>query len=125
MKPLFVFLLFGSLHIQAQILNAYAKATGINGANTIILNGNTLTINNAVKGTGTFTGSATSNIIVADQAGTLNFAQTSLATRSLNTLTLNAKASATIGIGLLDIFGGLTLPVSSSLTVKSAMMLVH
>lgn len=97
----------------------------INGANTLILNGNTITLNNAVRSTGTFTGSSTSNIIVADQAGTLNFTQTNLGTRSLNTLTLNPKASAIIGLGLIDIFGGLTLPATSSLTVKSALMLIH
>ena len=95
------------------------------GTSSINLNGNTLTLNNAVKGTGTITGSATSNIVVADQAGTLNFTQTSLATRSLNTLTINPKASATIGTGLLDIFGGLNIPTGASLTVKSALMLIH
>ena len=95
------------------------------GTSTINLNGNTLTLNNAVKGTGTITGSSLSNIVVADQAGTLNFTQTSLATRSLNTLTVNAKASATIGVGLLDIFGGLIIPSAASLTVKSALMLIR
>ena len=97
----------------------------INGTNTINLNGNTLILNNEVKGTGTITGSSTSNIVVAGQAGTLNFTQTSLATRSLNTLTVNAKASATIGVGLLDIFGGLIIPSAASLTVKSALMLIR
>ena len=95
------------------------------GTSAIVLNGNTLTLNNAVKGTGTITGSATSNIVVADQAGTLNFTQTNLGTRSLNTLTINAKASATIGTGLLDIFGGLVVPTGASLIVKSALMLIH
>ena len=97
----------------------------LNGTNTINLNGNTLTLNNEVKGTGTITGSSTSNIVVTGQAGTLNFTQTSLTTRSLNTLTVNAKASATIGVGLLDIFGGLIIPSAASLTVKSALMLIH
>lgn len=97
----------------------------INGSNTIILGGNTLTLNNEVRGTGTFTGSAAANIVVADQAGTLNFMQTILSTRSLNTLTLNPKASAVIGIGLLDIFGGLILPTSAKLTVRSANMMIR
>lgn len=97
----------------------------LNGTNTITLNGNALTLNNEVKGTGTITGSSTSNIVVAGQAGTLNFTQTSLATRSLNTLTINPKASATIGVGLLDIFGGLIIPSAASLTVKSVLMLIH
>ncbi len=97
----------------------------LNGTSSINLNGNTLTLNNAVRGTGTITGSSTSNIIVADQAGTLNFNQASLSTRSLNTLTLNPKASATIGTGLVDIFGGLVVPTAASLVVKSALMLIH
>ena len=97
----------------------------LDGISTININGNTLTINGSLRGTGTITGSSTSNIIVADQAGTLNFTQSSLAARSLNTLTINPKASATIGVGLLDIFGGLIVPAAASLTVKSALMLIR
>ena len=97
----------------------------ISGTSVINLNGNTLILNNEIRGTGTITGSSTSNIVVADQAGTLNFTQTTLATRSLNTLTVNAKASATIGVGLLDIFGGLIIPSDASLTVRSALMLIR
>jgi Peptidase family M1 domain len=91
----------------------------------LYLNNNTLTINNSVRYTGVISGSPTSNIIVADQAATLNFDQTSAATRSLNTLTLNPKASATIGTGLLEIYGGLNLPTSTSLNVKSANLLIR
>jgi hypothetical protein len=91
----------------------------------LYLNNNTLTINNSVRYTGLISGSATSNIIVADQAATLNFDQTSSATRSLFTLTLNPKASATIGTGLLEIYGGLNLPTSTSLNVKSANLLIR
>ncbi len=97
----------------------------INGTNTIVMNGNTITLNNKVRSTGTFTGSSTSNIIVNDQAGILNFNQTSIATRSLNTITLNAKCSATIGVGLLEIFGGLNVPTSAKLFTNSANLLVH
>jgi hypothetical protein len=91
----------------------------------LYLNNNTLTINNSVRYTGLISGSPTSNIIVADQAATLNFDQTSPATRSLFTLTLNPKASATIGTGLLEIYGGLSLPTSTSLDVKSANLLIR
>jgi Peptidase family M1 domain len=91
----------------------------------LYLNNNTLTINNSVRYTGLISGSPTSNIIVADQAATLNFDQTSAATRSLFTLTLNPKASATIGTGLLEIYGGLSLPTSTSLKVTSANMLIR
>ncbi len=97
----------------------------LNGTSLINLNGNTLTLNGPVRGTGTITGSSASKIVVADQAGTLNFTQTNLSTRSLNTLTINPKASATIGAGLLDIFGGVNIPTGASLIVKSAAMLIH
>ncbi len=91
----------------------------------LYLNNNTLTINNSVRYTGLISGSPTSNIVIADQAATLNFDQTSSATRSLNTLTLNPSASATIGTGLLEIYGGLNLPLKSNLNVKSANMLIR
>jgi hypothetical protein len=97
----------------------------INGTNKLVLNGFTLTLNNAVRSTGTITGSPTSNIVVMDQAATLNFDQTSSATRSLNTLTLNPSTSATVGTGLLEIYGGLILPLKSNLNVKSANMLIR
>ena len=105
--------------------NATVGPLTLNSGTTLSLAGNTLTLNNAVRGTGTFTGSATSNIIVADQAGILNFTQTSTATHSLNTITLNPKASAIIGIGLLDIFGGLSLPATTTMVVKSSNLLIH
>jgi Peptidase family M1 domain len=89
----------------------------------LYLNNNTLTINNSVRYTGLISGSSTSNIIIADQAATLNFDQTSAATRSLNTITLNPKASATIGTAL-DIYGGLTVPTSTMLTVKAGTLLI-
>ncbi len=92
----------------------------INGSNTVIMNGNTLTLNNAIRGTGTLTGSPTSRLVIEDAAGTINFAQTSASTRSLNLLILNNKTSATLGTGLLDIYGGLTVPTSAKLDVKSA-----
>jgi Peptidase family M1 domain len=91
----------------------------------VYLNGNTLTINNSVRYTGLISGTNTSNIIVADQAATLNFDQTSAATRSLNTITLNPKSSATIGTGLLEIYGGLNVPTSSTLNVRSANLLIR
>ncbi len=97
----------------------------INGTNRLVLNGFTLTLNNAVKSTGTFTGSPTSSIIVSDQAATLNFNQTSASTRSLNTLTLGVGTSATIGTGLLEIYGGLNLPSKSNLTVRSTNLLIR
>jgi Peptidase family M1 domain len=97
----------------------------INGTNSIIMGSNTLTLNNAVKSTGTFTGSPAANLIILDQAGTINFSQSSTANHSLNTLSLNSKASATIGTSLLDIFGSLTLPTSATLNIQSANLFIH
>ncbi len=91
----------------------------------LYLNNNTITINNSVRYTGLISGSPTSNIVIADQAGILNFDQTSAVTRSLNTITLNPKASATIGTGLLEIYGGLSLPTSTNLKVTSLNMLIR
>jgi Peptidase family M1 domain len=92
----------------------------INGSNTVVLNGNTLTLNNVIRGTGTLTGSPTSGLVIADAVGTINFTQTSASNRSLNQLVLRNRASATLGTGLLNIYGGLTVPGSAKLDVKSA-----
>jgi hypothetical protein len=96
------------------------------GANTVIMGANTLTLNNGVRSTGTLTGSPTATLVVADQAGTINFDQTSASTRSLLNLTLNpTKTSATLGTGLLEIYGGLNVPTSSTLNIKSANLLIR
>jgi hypothetical protein len=90
------------------------------GNNTLNLNGQTLTINNFVSGSGTITGSPTSNIVIKHiDAGTLNFNQTSAATRSVNTITLDPKTQVTIGIGQVDVHGGLVVPTSSKIFVNS------
>lgn len=91
---------------------------------TINLNGNTLTIDDVIAGTGTITGSATSSIILNGAAGTINMAQTSAATRSLKDLTLNLAASAKLG-NAMDVYGTITLNSATldlnaqNLTLKS------
>lgn len=95
-------------------------------AGELKINGNTLTITATIAGTGTITGSPSSNLILASSAGTLNFTQTSALTRSLNNLTLNNDASATLGTAL-DVYGTVTLSNSvatldlanKNLTLKS------
>lgn len=79
---------------------------------TLSLGGNTLTIDDVIAGTGTITGSATSNIIVNGAAGTINMTQTSAATRSLNNLTLGLGASAKLG-NAIDIYGLLSVSSGS------------
>lgn len=95
------------------------------GSNSIMLNNQTLTLNSIVRGTGTFTGSSLSGIIVADSCGVLNFDQATLSNRSLQSLTLNPGTQATIGTGPLEIFGPLNLPPRSKLTVNSNNLIVH
>jgi len=105
----------GSLTVGSLYLAAASKLT---------IGNNTLTINGPVTGSGTITGSANSNITITDVAGTLNFDQTSAATRSLNNLTLNAGSSATLGSAL-DVYGTISMTTASlnlnarNLTLKS------
>jgi hypothetical protein len=88
------------------------------------LAGNTLNINGLVTGTGNLSGSSTSALVIGGTAGTINFDQTSAATRSLNNLTLNNGSSATLG-NALDIYGTVALTSASlnlnakNLTLKS------
>lgn len=93
--------------------------------NTIILNDLTLTLNNTVKGSGTFTGSPLSNIIVADSCGVLNFNQANSTTRSLNKLTMNQGTKATIGNGVLELYGMLDLPKGARMDVNAVNLIIH
>jgi hypothetical protein len=97
------------------------------GANKVILNGSTMTLNMDIRavGTGSFTGSPTSSLVVETNAGEIRFDQTSATTRSLNTLTLKPSATATIGAGQLEIYGGLTLPAKANLNVKANTLLIR
>jgi hypothetical protein len=98
----------------------------INASKSIFLAGNTLTLNSFVRGSGAFSGSPASTLIVAGNAGVLNFVQTNAGTRSLLNLTINPNCSATVGTGFLDIYGGLNLVNTSNLNVQSARLtLIH
>jgi Peptidase family M1 domain len=91
------------------------------GANKVVLNGNTMTLNMDVRavGTGSFTGSPSSGLTIETNAGEIRFDQTSATTRSLNLLTLKPSATATLGAGQLELYGQLILPAKANLTVKS------
>jgi hypothetical protein len=96
----------------------------LNAGTKLTIGSNTLTIDDAIVGSGTLTGSATSNIVINGALGTLNMDQTSAATRSLNNLTLSLGASAKLG-NAMDVFGTITLNSASlnldakNLTLKS------
>ena len=82
------------------------------------LNGKIFTINGTVTQTGTavFKGSSTSNLYLNGAAGTVNFDQTSAATRSLSGLVLSG-GSATLGTGALNIYGIISLAAGASLNM--------
>jgi hypothetical protein len=73
-------------------------------AGALSLAGNTLTLNGAVSGSGTLSGSSTSNLTIGGNAGTLNFTSGS---RSLNNLTVTATSGTTTLGTALDIYGKL------------------
>ncbi|MBK8608403.1 MAG: hypothetical protein IPL84_00155 [Chitinophagaceae bacterium] len=96
----------------------------LNAGTTLYIGANNLTMEGAITGTGTLSGSASSNLTVNNAAGTINMNQTSAATRSLYDLTLNTGASAGLG-NAMDIYGTLELNNASldlnakNLTLKS------
>jgi Peptidase family M1 domain/Secretion system C-terminal sorting domain len=96
----------------------------LNAGTKLSIGANTLTINDAISGTGTITGSTTSNIIANGALGTINMDQTSAATRSLNNFTLGLAASAKLG-NAMDVYGTITLNSATlnlnamNLTLKS------
>jgi hypothetical protein len=92
---------------------------------TLSLGGQNLTSTGNISGTGTLTGSSTSNLIIGGTT-ILNFTQTNAATRSLNNLTLQtASANATLGnaldvYGTIQLVGGATLDMAvQPVTLKS------
>lgn len=95
----------------------------LNSGTSLSLNGRTLTLNDDISGTGTITGSSASALTMNGTNGTVNFTQTSAATRSLNNFTLNS-GNITLG-NALDIYGTVSLSSSSfnlntqNLTLKS------
>ena len=118
-------------------LSTVGSGTKNLGANTIVNNtlnlgtpspisigSNTLTLKGPVTGSGKLSGSATSSLVIAGAAGTLNFDQTSAATRSLNNISFNAGTSATLGSAL-DVYGTISLTTATfhlagqNLTLKS------
>ena len=122
---------------SAPVLPSAISVGGLfmNSGTTLNIGSNTLTIDGPVSASGaTITGSATSNIIINGIAGshlianrnvgTLNFNQSSAATRSINNITLNAGSSATLGTAL-DVYGVVSLNSATldlagkNLTLKS------
>ncbi len=85
------------------VLNSNVLISGIlnlqNTGSTLSINGNTLTLNNTIIGSGSLIGSATSNLVVDNETGAafnLNFNQTSASNRTLNNYTQNRNATVTL-----------------------------
>jgi hypothetical protein len=72
----------------------------INAGKTLNIGANTLTINGNIDGTGTFTGSNSSHLILKGNAGILYFNQASSLSRSLNSLEIKDGCSASLGTDL-------------------------
>ncbi len=93
---------------------------------TLTIGTNTLSINGAITGTGSFSGSSTSNMVIAGSAGTLNFTSGS---QILKNLTLNTGAIASLGtplaitagsaFGTITVANGASLVSNGNLTLKS------
>ena len=93
---------------------------------TLSLGGNTLTINGAVSGGGTLSGSPTSGLIIGGTAGTINFTTTY---DTLQTFTLNSSATVTLSnqlnivagsnAGTVTIASGATLTTNGNLILLS------
>ena len=96
-------------------------------ANSVNLNGKAFTLNMDIRalGTGTFTGSSTSVINVETNAGEIRMDQTSASTRSLSTINMKPKSSATLGTGLIEIYNGFNLPAGCFLNVKTNGLLIR
>lgn len=62
----------------------------------ISIAGNTVSIDGAIKGNGTFKGSSSSNIILSGKAGVIHFSQASAAERQLQSLVVQEGASVII-----------------------------
>ena len=104
------------------VLNANLSVNNLSLSSGINLNGYTLTINGAVSGTGTITGSDSSNISMLG-TGTLYLDQTTFGTtNTLNNLTINSSGTVTLG-NTLNIHGTLT-PVAGTLTTGSNLTLL-
>lgn len=70
-------------------------------AGSLVLNGQTLTLSGTCSGTTSFTGSSASNLIIngsGDLGSSINMVQTSSATRTINTITIN-RTSGTVTLG--------------------------
>ena len=116
----------GTPYAPIQTTNITVGNLSIASGASIGLGGQTLTINGVVSGSGSLTSTPASKLIIGGAAGTLNF---TTGNDSIQALTLNSNASATLGTklnmvagtapGIVTINAGATLNTGSNLVLKS------
>lgn len=110
-----------ALNSDLTISKTVLSGNFITGTTSSILdiNGNTLTINGAISGPGTLSGSNTSNLTLGGAAGTVNF---TVGKRVLKNLSLVSNATAALGTAL-DITDGTTPGTEGSVSVTGTAIL--
>jgi len=94
----------------------------INTGKFISIANNALTINGGITGTGTLTGSASSNLNLNGKTGTLNFSQTSNADHLLQSLTINPGSRVVLATDLE--VNNISISPTADLTVATGVNLI-
>jgi len=116
----------GTTYASILSVNTTVGSLSIASGTTLGLGSNTLTINGAVSGSGTLSGSSTAGLIIGGAAGAINF---SSAYDTLQTFTLNGSATTSLGnqlnivagtnAGTVTIASGATLTTNGNLSLLS------
>ena len=85
-----------AINMPVLAANGATNNLALQSGTTLTIASNTFTINGVVSGSGNLVGSASSNLTLGG-SGTVNFDQTSAATRTINNFTLNSASSVTLG----------------------------
>ncbi len=106
------------------VLNTKVTVAGITNSGNLTLNGNLLTINGIISGTGTITGSPASNLVLGGSAsGTLYFNQTTTdSTNALDSLNINTSGTVLLGNALHIV--GLVTSTSGTLNTGGNLVLL-
>jgi len=87
---------------------------------SLVLNGNSLTINGKLSGAGTFTGDASANLVVNTTGGTAVPIHFAAGAQTIDNLTINVGSGNSVTIGSdLTVAGTLTLTGGSNINVSS------
>lgn len=95
----------------------------INATKALNIGSNTLTINGFLNGTGTITGSLTSQLVINGKNAVMNFTQTNATTRALGSLSINSGATATL-TNALEVTGPVNLATGCTFTINTGVSLL-